>query len=95
MIIKSYDYEMINISAYLLISIDLSKLCLHPPKSKNTMSGFKPPSRMYDFDEEGMTFYVTFTLRAERVQRWIRRVKEKYLDDAPTKCIDWTASSPS
>jgi hypothetical protein len=30
---------------------------------------------------------MTFIHRAERVKRWIGRVKEKYLDTASTKCI--------
>jgi hypothetical protein len=53
---------------------------------------------VYHFDEEGMTFYMTFTHRTERVNRWIHRVKKKYLDAAPTKCVgldcEFTVATP-
>jgi hypothetical protein len=48
------------------------------------MADFVPPSRVYHFDEEDMTLYMTFTHSAERVKRWIRRVNEKGLN-APLK----------
>jgi hypothetical protein len=48
---------------------------------------FLPPSREHSFYEQDMLLYVTFTLHATRVERWIRRVKEHYLDTAPTKCL--------
>jgi hypothetical protein len=46
-----------------------------------------PPSRIYHFDEQGMSFKVTFTLRATRVEKWIREIQEKFLDSAPIKCV--------
>jgi hypothetical protein len=52
------------------------------------MAGLIPPLRVYHFDEECMIFSVTFNHCAERVKRWIHRVKQKYLDSAPTKCVD-------
>ena len=48
---------------------------------------FVPPSREYRYYDQEMTFYVTFTLRSARVEKWIRLVKEKYLDAAPIKCV--------
>jgi predicted transcriptional regulator len=42
---------------------------------------------LYYFDEQGMSFKVTYTLRASRAKRWIHEVKEKFLDAAPIKCI--------
>jgi hypothetical protein len=62
------------------------------------MAGFVPPYRMYHFDKEGMTFYVTFTHRPKGVERWIHHVNEKYLDAAPTKCVgldcEFTVATP-
>jgi hypothetical protein len=34
-----------------------------------------------------MNFTITETLRASRVEKWIRAVKRRFLDDAPTKCV--------
>ena len=45
-----------------------------------------PRSRVYYFTAEGMHFKVTVTLRASRVEKWIRDVKSR-LDAAPTKCV--------
>ena len=46
-----------------------------------------PPSRLYYFIKEDMHFKVWVTLRASRVERWIRDVKKFYLDAAPIKCV--------
>jgi hypothetical protein len=45
---------------------------------------FVPPSREYSFYEQDMSFYLTFTICTTRMERWIHRVKEQYLDAAPT-----------
>jgi hypothetical protein len=45
------------------------------------------PSRLYYFTKEDMDFNVWVTLRAYRVERWIRDVKKLYLDAAPIKCV--------
>jgi hypothetical protein len=46
-----------------------------------------------------MSFYMIFTIRATRVERWwIRQVKEQYLNAAPTKWIrmncEYTLAKP-
>jgi hypothetical protein len=45
-----------------------------------------------------MFFYMTFTLHETRVERCIHHVKEKYLDDAPIKCVvldcEYTIAKP-
>lgn len=46
-----------------------------------------PRSRVYHFTVEGMHFKVTVTLRASRVERWIRDIKKQFLDAAPIKCV--------
>ncbi|XP_051208390.1 uncharacterized protein [Lolium perenne] len=46
-----------------------------------------PRSRIYHLMAEGMSFKVTVTLRASRVEKWIRTVKRDFLDAAPTKCV--------
>ena len=43
--------------------------------------------RIYYYIEENMHFKVTFTLRAATVKKWIRHVKEEFLDGAPVKCV--------
>ena len=42
---------------------------------------------MYYFIKEDMYFKVWVTLRASRVERWIRDVKKFFLDAAPIKCV--------
>ena len=44
-------------------------------------------SRLFFFSKEGMDFKVWVTLRASRVERWIRHVKKVYLDAAPIKGV--------
>ena len=44
-------------------------------------------SRLYHYDEQDMYFTVTFTRHAASVEKWIRRVKEMFLDNAPVKCV--------
>ena len=44
-------------------------------------------TRVYYFTNHGMHFKVTVTTRASRVEKWIRKVKARYLDTAPTKCV--------
>jgi hypothetical protein len=43
-----------------------------------------------------MKFTVTETLRASRVEKWIRMVKQRFLEAAPTKCagLDCEFTSP-
>jgi ribonuclease D len=36
---------------------------------------------------EEMNFTITETLRVSRVEKWIRMVKRRFLDDAPVKCV--------
>ena len=59
---------------------------------------FVPPSRKYIYYDQDMSFYVTFTLRAARVEWCIRQVKEQYLDAAPIKCVgldcEYTKAKP-
>jgi hypothetical protein len=55
-----------------------------------------PQSRLYYITVEEMNFTVTETLRASRVEKWIRAVKQRFLDAAPIKCVwAWTVSSPA
>jgi hypothetical protein len=42
---------------------------------------------VYHFTTEGMHFTVTETLRASRVEKWIRTVKQQLLDAALIKCV--------
>jgi hypothetical protein len=46
-----------------------------------------PRSRLYYITVQEMNFTVTKTLRASRVEKWIRAVKQRFLDAAPTKCV--------
>ena len=46
-----------------------------------------PHTSVYFFEEQGMFFRVTFTLRAARVEKWIHHVKREFLDAAPIKCV--------
>jgi hypothetical protein len=46
-----------------------------------------PFCRIYHYEEEGMSFKVTFTLRARKVEKWIRVIQEKFLHDAPIICV--------
>jgi hypothetical protein len=46
-----------------------------------------PLSRLYYITVEEMNFTVTETLRASRVEKWIRSVKQRFLDAAPIKCV--------
>jgi hypothetical protein len=59
------------------------------------VEAFIPPSRGYNICEHDMFFYMTFTLHETRVERCIHHVKEKYLDDAPIKCVVLAVSTPS
>jgi hypothetical protein len=42
---------------------------------------------VYYLTAEEMHFKITATLRASRVERWIRAVKRDFLDAAPIKCV--------
>jgi hypothetical protein len=42
---------------------------------------------VYHLTAEGMHFMVMETLRASRVEKWIRAVKQQFLDAAPIKCV--------
>jgi hypothetical protein len=46
-----------------------------------------PRSRLYYITIEEMNFTITETLRASRVEKWIRAVKQRFLDAAPIKCM--------
>jgi hypothetical protein len=46
-----------------------------------------PRSRLYYITVEEMNFTVTETLRASRMEKWIRAVKQRFLDAAPIKCV--------
>ncbi|XP_071685259.1 uncharacterized protein [Lolium perenne] len=46
-----------------------------------------PRSRMHYLTAEGIYFKITVTLRASRVEKWIRVVKRDFLDAAPIKCV--------
>jgi hypothetical protein len=46
-----------------------------------------PRSRLYYFTVEEMNFTVTETLRASRVEKWIRAIKQRFLDATPIKCV--------
>ncbi|XP_051196828.1 uncharacterized protein [Lolium perenne] len=46
-----------------------------------------PRTQVYHLMEEGMSFKVTVTLHARRVEKWIRAVKRDYLDNAQIKCV--------
>jgi hypothetical protein len=46
-----------------------------------------PPYRIYHFNEQGISFKVTFTLHGARVEKWIRQIQGKILDNAPIKCV--------
>jgi hypothetical protein len=46
-----------------------------------------PRSRLYYITVQEMNFTVTETLRASRVEKWIRAVKQRFLDATPTKCV--------
>jgi hypothetical protein len=42
---------------------------------------------VYNLTAEGMHFTITETLRASRVEKWIRAIKQQFLDAAPIKCV--------
>jgi hypothetical protein len=44
-------------------------------------------SQVYHLTAEGMHFTVLETLCASRVEKWIRAVKQQFLDAAPIKCV--------
>jgi hypothetical protein len=46
-----------------------------------------PQSRLYYITIEDMNFTITETLCASRVEKWIRAVKQRFLDAAPIKCV--------
>jgi hypothetical protein len=46
-----------------------------------------PRSRLYSITIEEMNFTVTETLCASRVEKWIRTVKQRFLDAASIKCV--------
>jgi hypothetical protein len=46
-----------------------------------------PRSRLYYITIEEMNFTIMKTLRASRVEKWIRAVKQRFLDAAPIKCV--------
>jgi hypothetical protein len=46
-----------------------------------------PRSWLYYITIEEMNFTIMETLRASRVEKWIRAVKQRFLDGAPIKCV--------
>jgi hypothetical protein len=46
-----------------------------------------PRSQLYYITVEEINFTITETLRASRVEKWIRAVKQRFLDAAPIKCV--------
>jgi hypothetical protein len=46
-----------------------------------------PRSRLYYITFKEMNFTIMETLRASRVEKWIRAVKQRFLDAAPIKCV--------
>jgi hypothetical protein len=46
-----------------------------------------PRSRLYYITIEEMNFTIMEILRASRVEKWIRAVKQRFLDAAPIKCV--------
>jgi hypothetical protein len=46
-----------------------------------------PRSWLYYITIEEMNFTITETLCASRVEKWIRAVKQRFLDAAPIKCV--------
>jgi hypothetical protein len=46
-----------------------------------------PPCHIYHYGDEGMSFKVTFTLCARKVEKWIREIQEKFLNNAPIMCL--------
>jgi hypothetical protein len=48
---------------------------------------FLPRSQLYYVVIEEMNFTITETLRASRVEKWIRAVKRWFFDAAPIKCV--------
>ncbi|XP_051206202.1 uncharacterized protein [Lolium perenne] len=55
-----------------------------------------PRFRMYCLTAEGMYFKITVTLRASRVEKWIRAVKRDFLDATPIKFVglDYEFTNP-
>jgi hypothetical protein len=48
---------------------------------------FLPRSRLYYVVIEEMNFTIMETLRASRVEKWIRTVKRRFLDATLIKCV--------
>jgi hypothetical protein len=46
-----------------------------------------PSYHIYHYEEEGLNYKVTFTLHARTVEKWIRVIQEKFLDNAPIMCV--------
>ncbi|XP_051201833.1 uncharacterized protein [Lolium perenne] len=46
-----------------------------------------PRSQVYYLTAKGMHFKITVTLRASRVERWIRAIKKDFLDATPIQCV--------
>jgi hypothetical protein len=46
-----------------------------------------PRSGLYYITLEEMNFTVIEILRASRVEKWIRAIKQRFLDAAPIKCV--------
>jgi hypothetical protein len=46
-----------------------------------------PRSWLYYITVQEMNFTITETLRASRVEKWIRAIKQRFLNAAPTKCV--------
>jgi hypothetical protein len=58
-----------------------------PSLSLSMAEQFLPRSWLYYVVIEEMNFTITETLRASRVEKWIRSVKRRFLNAAPIKCV--------
>ncbi|XP_071681624.1 uncharacterized protein [Lolium perenne] len=47
-----------------------------------------PRSRIYHLMAEGISFKITATFCASRLEKWIRAFKRDYLDATPIKCVN-------
>ena len=60
---------------------------MDPAMEKLALTLALPRSRVYYIKAKKMKFKVTVTLRAARVESWIRAVKREFLDAATIKCV--------
>ena len=74
-------------------SSSLSRRAPAPPLKMRTIPprrptrDFVPPTEVYYDTIQRMDFKITYTLRAKRVEKWIRAVKRDFLDAAEVKVV--------